>query len=61
MEVGVSSMDVMDPEHVVDTILFAVVGGLFWTVASTAQEPWLLVMGAPFMVMFVVSVWRLLR
>jgi len=51
----------MDPEHVVDTILFAVVGGLFWTVASTAQEPWLLVMGAPFMVMFVVSVWRLLR
>jgi hypothetical protein len=54
-------MDVMDPEHVMDTFLFGVVGGLFWTVASTHEQPWLLVVGAPFMVMFVVSVWRLLR
>ena len=54
-------MDVMDPEHVVDTILFAVIGGGFWTVASTAEEPWLLLLGAPFMVMFVVSVWRVFR
>jgi hypothetical protein len=58
-------MDMMepefDPEHLVDTFLFGLVGGCFWTVASVYNEPWLLALGAPFIVMFVVSVWRLFR
>jgi len=55
------SQPTFDPEHLVDMILFGVVGGLFWTLASIWNQPWFLVIGAPFIVMFIVSVWRVMR
>jgi len=55
------SQPTFDPEHLVDMILFGVVGGLFWTLASIWEQPWFLLIGAPFIVMFIVSVWRVIR
>ena len=51
----------IDPDHILDTFLFLLVGGGFWTVASTHEAPILLLLGLPFMVMFLVSVWRVIR
>ena len=51
----------IDPDHVVDMFLFLIIGGGFWTAASVYETPLMLVIGAPFMLMFLVSVWRVLQ
>jgi uncharacterized protein (DUF58 family) len=54
-------MDVMDPEHVVDTLLFFAIGMLSWAEAAMTGSGWLLLFGLPWWVMFLVSVWRVIR
>lgn len=57
----VIEQETIDPFHIVDMILFGLIGGLAWTGASLWEQPWLILFGAPWMILFLVSVWRVVR
>jgi hypothetical protein len=57
----VIEQETIDPFHIVDMILFGLIGGLAWTGASLWEQPWLILFGLPWMVLFLVSVWRVVR
>lgn len=54
-------MDVMDNEHVVDTLLFFAIGMLSWILAGVTGSGWFILFGIPWWIFFLVSVGRVIR